>query len=159
MSTIHPSQTLAIIRRDLREALSASRQHTDEPIDLVSKKGWAVITEREYNTPRGGPMKAWNYLYYLRTPEGKKMGGYDRADSFMSWALTKLAEMRPEVSERTKRIRAQQADTSNGEAFIVEHASPALRALDAIYAEWDLQGVSSGYKKRDAFFIEREFPG
>lgn len=84
-----PKLPLATIRRDLQEACAAGREHLNEPICLVSQTGWVVIVEREYNMPRGGPMSAWKYLYYLRSPEGIKLGGYDRADSFVSWAVQK----------------------------------------------------------------------
>jgi hypothetical protein len=52
--------------------------------------GWKLHVRAVYNTPRGGAMRAWKSLYYLIDPKGCSFGGYDRKDSFVSWAVSYL---------------------------------------------------------------------
>jgi hypothetical protein len=78
--------------QELRAACIEGRKST-VPFSAAISGGWAVRVVREYNTPRGGPMKAWKYLYYLLAPTSHQLlGGYERQDSFCAWATRYIAE-------------------------------------------------------------------
>lgn len=41
-----------------------------------------------------GAHRSWKYLYYLKFDSQPRMGGYDRRDSFVRWAVDKLRQYR-----------------------------------------------------------------
>ena len=51
----------------------------------------AVVSIESVYIGGTGAHRAWKRLYYV-TLNGKKMGGYDRRDSFVQWAVQKLRE-------------------------------------------------------------------
>jgi hypothetical protein len=70
--------------KEIREACRVAKNNANGIASCG--EGWTVKAVREYNTPRGGPMAAWKWLYYLVRGEKEQFGGYDRMDSFASWA-------------------------------------------------------------------------
>lgn len=82
------------MKQELMTAVQVSRkchEQRREPSVALSN-GWTVRADRIANTPRGGPMAAWKYVYYLVSPQGKQFGGYDRQDSFVAWACRFMKE-------------------------------------------------------------------
>lgn len=70
-----------------KEILEACRQAKRNANGLRSTdEGWTVKAVRISNMPRGGPMAAWKWVYYLVSPINEQFGGYDRMDSFAHWA-------------------------------------------------------------------------
>jgi len=74
----------------LTELIRASETPDGAPAEVIIPGG-AIWIESVYISGNG-PHRAWKRLYYL-TLNGKKMGGYDRRDSFVQWAARKLKDV------------------------------------------------------------------
>lgn len=59
----------------------------------------AEVTIRSEYISGSGPHRAWKYIYYLKL-NGQRLGGHDRRDSFVAWAVSKIKECSatPELS-------------------------------------------------------------
>ena len=82
----------------MREVIRKARATPETWVPIQGE--WSVKAVRIANMPRGGAMKAWKFYYYLQVPEAlrkqhggtRNLGGYDRADAFISWAKKKMQE-------------------------------------------------------------------
>lgn len=80
---------MTVLREELEQAVTESKHPTGVIKDVNLSNGWRVRTFGIKNTPRPGRTKfsAIRYKYHLIDPNNKSHGGYDRMDSFITWAL------------------------------------------------------------------------
>jgi hypothetical protein len=87
----------------LRQQLVSAVRAASRPDGSLGRagldNGWTVEVHGQY-TFSSGPHRAWKYLYYLKNPEGKQFGGYDRQDGFVSWAAGFIQKSTP-IGDRT----------------------------------------------------------
>lgn len=87
-------------QRDLNQLIKSAESADGTATRVKLNASTNVVIESIY-IHGSGAHRAWKRLYYLEF-DGIKIGGYDRRDSFISWATTKLAQRDYAVSSSNR---------------------------------------------------------